>query len=306
MIQVDIECSWSFLTVLHLQPQVMDGKHQWFRLHLHAVPWGFDDDLDSYAFDVAQLDQDIGPGQSLCCKFVGCFRTYKPQVAGLCSSCMQSWICIPLDCFTAQVAKLTSRYKNKERVPSRIRVRIYFVKAICIFGKQAGCMQLHLNTPRSRKRTSHISFKFLLFPFVLFFVVFLLHDVLWTCFSALYYAPIRWKVSLGKPLLILTWPTSWATSWSPWGPLNISRVKMPNLSIMPFSQQEGGGAPSWIQSANYEFLIFLMWVAGFCSAMKLHRLRHAGTWPSSIPMCPASTGLRTYHLCVCVWERSFP
>ena len=45
-----------------------------------------------------------------------------------------------------------------------------------------------------------------------------------------------------------------------------------------------------------------MWVAGFCSATKLHRLRHAGTWPSSIPMCPASTGLRTYHLCVCVWE----
>lgn len=44
-------------------------------------------------------------------------------------------------------------------------------------------------------------------------------------------------------------------------------------------------------------MIFLMWVAGFCSAMKLH---HAGTWPSSIPMCPASTGLRTYHLCV--WE----
>ena len=40
-----------------------------------------------------------------------------------------------------------------------------------------------------------------------------------------------------------------------------------------------------------------MWVAGFSSAMKL---RHAGTWPSSIPMCPASTGLRTYHLCV--WE----
>lgn len=39
-------------------------------------------------------------------------------------------------------------------------------------------MQLHLNTPRSRKRISHISFKFLLFPFVLFFVVFLLHDVL--------------------------------------------------------------------------------------------------------------------------------
>jgi hypothetical protein len=34
------------------------------------------------------------------------------------------------------VAKLTSRFKNKERVPSRIRVRIYFVKAICIFGKQ--------------------------------------------------------------------------------------------------------------------------------------------------------------------------
>ena len=34
------------------------------------------------------------------------------------------------------MAKLTSRFKNKERVPSRIRVRIYFVKAICIFGKQ--------------------------------------------------------------------------------------------------------------------------------------------------------------------------
>ncbi|CAL1157277.1 unnamed protein product [Cladocopium goreaui] len=52
---------------------------------------GFDDDLDSYAFDAARI----------------------------CS-----------------VAKLTSRFKNKERVPSRIRVRIYFVKAICIFGKQ--------------------------------------------------------------------------------------------------------------------------------------------------------------------------
>ena len=44
-------------------------------------------------------------------------------------------------------------------------------------------MQLHWNTPRSRKRISHISFKFLLFPFVSFFVVFLLHDdVLLTCF----------------------------------------------------------------------------------------------------------------------------
>jgi len=41
-----------------------------------------------------------------------------------------------LDSYAFDVAKLTSRYKNKERVPSRIRVRIYFVKAICIFGKQ--------------------------------------------------------------------------------------------------------------------------------------------------------------------------
>lgn len=41
-----------------------------------------------------------------------------------------------LDSYAFDVAKLTSRFKNKERVPSRIRVRIYFVKAICIFGKQ--------------------------------------------------------------------------------------------------------------------------------------------------------------------------
>ncbi|CAK9046149.1 unnamed protein product [Durusdinium trenchii] len=41
-----------------------------------------------------------------------------------------------LDSYAFDVTRLTNRFKNKERVPSRIRVRIYFVKAICIFGKQ--------------------------------------------------------------------------------------------------------------------------------------------------------------------------
>jgi len=41
-----------------------------------------------------------------------------------------------LDSYAFDVAKLTKRYKAKERVPSRVRVRIYFVKALCIFGKQ--------------------------------------------------------------------------------------------------------------------------------------------------------------------------
>ncbi|CAE8637026.1 unnamed protein product [Polarella glacialis] len=41
-----------------------------------------------------------------------------------------------LDTYAFDVTKLTQKFKNKEKVPSRIRVRIYFVKAICIFGKQ--------------------------------------------------------------------------------------------------------------------------------------------------------------------------
>ena len=41
-----------------------------------------------------------------------------------------------LDAYAFDVARLVQRFKNKERLPSRIRVRIYFVKAICIFGKQ--------------------------------------------------------------------------------------------------------------------------------------------------------------------------
>lgn len=52
----------------------MDEKHWWLRLHLHhAVPWGFDDDLDSYAFDVAQLPEDIGPGKDFSVNLLGAF-----------------------------------------------------------------------------------------------------------------------------------------------------------------------------------------------------------------------------------------
>jgi len=43
-----------------------------------------------------------------------------------------------LDRYAFDPKELTKRFKNKDNVPSRIRVRIYFVKAIVIFGKNEG------------------------------------------------------------------------------------------------------------------------------------------------------------------------
>eukprot|EP00933_Yihiella_yeosuensis_P033858 TRINITY_DN27478_c0_g2_i3.p1 TRINITY_DN27478_c0_g2~~TRINITY_DN27478_c0_g2_i3.p1 ORF type:complete len:583 (-),score=160.86 TRINITY_DN27478_c0_g2_i3:112-1860(-) len=40
-----------------------------------------------------------------------------------------------LDGYAFDIKKFSTRHKNKDNVPSRVRVRIYFVKAICIFGK---------------------------------------------------------------------------------------------------------------------------------------------------------------------------
>eukprot|EP00913_Durusdinium_trenchii_P027570 g25860.t1 len=63
---------------------------------------GFDDDLDSYAFDAPRRHL-VEPSR------ISTEKTTPPVVAP---------------------------GQSQERVPSRIRVRIYFVKAICIFGKQ--------------------------------------------------------------------------------------------------------------------------------------------------------------------------
>eukprot|EP00927_Polykrikos_kofoidii_P027847 TRINITY_DN24386_c0_g1_i2.p1 TRINITY_DN24386_c0_g1~~TRINITY_DN24386_c0_g1_i2.p1 ORF type:complete len:1500 (-),score=279.92 TRINITY_DN24386_c0_g1_i2:156-4655(-) len=43
-----------------------------------------------------------------------------------------------LNKYAFNVTELKHRFKGKDRVPSRVRVRIYFVKAICIFGKNSG------------------------------------------------------------------------------------------------------------------------------------------------------------------------
>jgi len=43
-----------------------------------------------------------------------------------------------LDSFAFQEGEFRARYKTKRHVPSRIRVRLYFVKGVCIYGKGAG------------------------------------------------------------------------------------------------------------------------------------------------------------------------
>jgi len=43
-----------------------------------------------------------------------------------------------LDSFAFDEKKLRKRFKDPEHLPSRVRVRLYLVKAVCIFGKGAG------------------------------------------------------------------------------------------------------------------------------------------------------------------------
>lgn len=175
--------------------------------------------------------------QILCCKFVGCFRTYKPQVAPdyvVLASNLE--YVSPLTVLQPRLPNSPHATKTKSEFRHGFASGSTLSKPFAYLGnRRAACNCIWI--PREAGSGSliyHLSSFFCLsfcsllcFSYTMFYLL--------TCFCALYYPPIRWKVSLGKPLLILTWPTSWATSWSPWGPLNISRVKMPNLSIMPFS-----------------------------------------------------------------------
>lgn len=117
--------------------------------------------------------------QILCCKFVGCFRTYKPQVAPdyvVLASNLE--YVSPLTVLQPRLPNSPHATKTKSEFRHGFASGSTLSKPFAYLGnRRAACNCIWI--PREAGSGSliyHLSSFFL--PFVLFFVVFLLHDVL--------------------------------------------------------------------------------------------------------------------------------